>query len=85
MENRELLDHVIMVQTEYEELLDKIPTEEKMVRAQEEALIGLEPFEIQEIAQDALRNLPDGLEEHVDALFDVIYEAVSEAVDKARR
>ena len=68
-----------------DKIMDKVPTEEKALQMQETELFYLEPWEIQDIAQEALGNLPEGLEEQVDLLFDVIYDAVSEGLARARR
>jgi hypothetical protein len=81
-----LLDHLEKVHDEYEELIDKIPMEDKLIMSREEALaVTLEPWEISEITQAALNDLPENLEGHVDDLFDVVYEAILEALDRARR
>jgi hypothetical protein len=83
--SKELLDHAENVRDRYEVLVDKIPTEEKIIMAHEaEQTLGLEPWEISEIVQGALNELPEGLEDHVDTLFDVVYDAVAEALDRAR-
>jgi len=65
-------------------VMDKVPMEDTQHR-QEAELFYLEPWEIQDITQEALGNLPEGLEEQVDLIFDVIYEAVSEGLARARR
>jgi len=83
-EGKELLDHIEQVQENYVELVDKVPTEDKIIMSREEAS-GLEPWEISEIVQGALGNLPEGLDGYVDSIFDVVYGAVSEALDKTRR
>lgn len=83
--SKELLDHAENVRDRYEVLVDKIPTEEKIIMSHEaEQTLGLEPWEISEIVQGALNELPEGLEDHVDTLFDVVYDAVAEALDRAR-
>jgi hypothetical protein len=64
--------------------MDKVPMEDTQY-SQEAELFYLEPWEIQDITQEALGNLPEGLEEQVDLIFDVIYEAVSEGLARARR
>ncbi len=83
MEHRDLLDHLEQIQEDYGELVEKVPLEEKLIRAYESS--GLEPWEISEIVQQALNKLPEGLEDHVDHLFDVVYDAISVALDKTRR
>ena len=84
MKINDLLGHLEKVHDEYGELVDKIPMEDKLVMSREEALaVNLEPWEISEIVQGALSELPEG--SHVDNLFDVIYDAISEALDRARR
>jgi hypothetical protein len=84
--NKELLDHLEKVSDDYLQNVDKIPMGEKLVRAREEELrqaaIGLEPWEINDVVQQALNNLPAGLEAHVGSLFDVLYEAVAEGVSR---
>lgn len=65
--------------------MDKIPLEDKMVEMHTCELFYLEPWEIQDITQEALSNLPEGLEDQVDLIFDVIYDAVSEALQRAKR
>jgi hypothetical protein len=80
-----LLDHAEKVRDRYEVLVDKIPTEDKIIMAHEaEQNASLAPWEISEIVQSALAELPEGMEEHVDVLFDVVYDAVSEALERAR-
>jgi len=84
--SNDLLDHLEKVHDEYEVLVDKIPTEDKLIMAFEEELsVVLEPWEISEIVQGALRDIPEGLENHVDSLYDVIYDAILEALERARR
>ena len=84
MKSNNLLDHLEKVQEDYEVLVDKVPMEDKLAMSREEALaVNLEPWEISEIVQGALNELQEG--PHVDNLFDVIYDAISEALDKARR
>jgi hypothetical protein len=83
--SNDLLDHLEKVHDDYVELVDKIPTEDKLIMAHEEALeAGLEPWEISEIVRDALNDLPEGLEGHTDGLFDIVYDAISEALDRIR-
>lgn len=85
--NKELLDHLEKVSDEYLEMVDKIPTGEKLVRSREEEFrqqMGLEPWEINDVVQHALNSLPEGLEEHVGSLFDVLYDAVSEALARTQ-
>lgn len=85
MGNKDLLNHMEKVHDTYVDLVDKIPTEDKIIMSHElEESGGLEPWEISEITQAALNNLPEGLEDHVDALFDLVYDAISEALDKNR-
>ncbi len=89
--SKDLLDHMEKVHDDYPDLVDKddcfelpqISTEDKIIMAHEEP--GLEPWEISEIVQGALTDLPENLEDHVPALFDVVYEAISEALDRTRR
>lgn len=84
--SNDLLDHMERVHDEYEVLIDKIPTEDKLIMAFEEELsVVLEPWEISEIVQGALNELPEGLEDYVDSLFDVVYDAISVALERARR
>ena len=61
-----------------------LSTEEKLVLAHE-GPVELAPWEITEIVQDAMANLPQELNvEQVDLVFDVIYDAVSEALEHVR-
>ena len=84
--SNDLLDHLEKIHDEYEVLVDKIPTEDKLIMAfEEERSVVLEPWEIAEVVQSSLNNLPEGLENYVDSLFDVVYDAVSEALERARR
>ena len=81
-----LLLHLEEVHDEYVELVEKIPMEDKIILAHEEPVSGnLTPWEISEVVHEALNNLPEGLENHIDGLFDTIYDAVLEALDRARR
>jgi hypothetical protein len=83
--SNDLLDHLEKVHDEYTDLVEKIPTEDKLVMLHEEVSTDtLEPWEISEIVQGALNGLPEGLEDHVECLFDIVYEAVSEALDRVR-
>ena len=71
---------------EYKDMnpIDKTPIEDKFIAAHAEELRGLEPWEVSEIVHVALNELPEGLDEHTDALFDILYEAILEALDRAR-
>ena len=82
MKSNDLLDHLEKVRDDYEVLVEKIPMEDKLIMSREEALaVNLEPWEISEIVQGALGQV----DAPADNLFDVIYDAISEALDKARR
>ncbi len=83
--SNDLLDHMEKIQDDYLVLVDKIPLEDKLMASREEDLTGLEPWEISKIARGALHNLPAGLEGHTESLFDVVYGAISEALDQRRR
>lgn len=84
--SRDLLDHLERVHDDYVDAVGKVPLEDKVIIAHEEfSSNGLEPWEVSEIVQSALNDLPEGLEEHVDSLFDIVYDAISEALDRARR
>lgn len=83
--SNELLNHMERVQKDYVDAVDKMPTEDKLILSHEEALSDLEPWEISEIVQTALNDLPEGLEDHIDSLFDLVYDAISEALDRSRR
>lgn len=75
-----LQDNVVL--EEYE--IDPLSMEEKLVLAHSGA-VELAPWEITEIAQAAMSNLSQDLEvEQVDAVFDVIYDAISEAMERVR-
>lgn len=64
--------------------LDPLTTEEKLVTAHEQPF-ELEPWEITKIVQRAMSQLPvDTDVEQVDVLFDIIYEAISGALEQAR-
>ncbi len=84
MKGKALLDHMEKIHDDYEVLVDKIPLEDKLIASREESLKGLEPWEISEIVRASLNSLPPGLEDHVDSLFDVVYDAIAEALDKVR-
>ena len=67
--------------------LEKIPMEEKIIAAFEEesSHLTLEPWEISDIVTGALHELQHFLPaENVDVAFDVIYEAISEALRRGR-
>lgn len=85
--NKELLNHMEKIYDDYLVVIDKIPIEDKILASREEdvGLINLEPWEISEIVQEAFRRLPEGLEDYITDLFDVVYEAISEALDRTRR
>jgi len=62
--------------------LDPYTLEEKVIMSREESL-DLEPHEISRLVQKALKKLPafaDPKEE--DVAFDILYEVISEAVNK---
>ncbi len=62
---------------------DPLTTEEKIVLAHEKPL-ELESWEIIEVVQNALNELPPDFDvEQVDIFFDVIYDAVLEALERA--
>lgn len=84
--NKELLDRTEQVYEQYLDLVEKIPTEDKIIMAHEvqEENFGLEPWEISEIVQHSLNGLPDELTEHVDVLFDIVYDAVCAALDRVQ-
>ncbi len=64
--------------------IDPLSTEEKIVLAHD-GPVELAPWEISEIVQTALGDLPEGLEvEQVDVVFDVMYDAISEALERVR-
>ncbi len=64
--------------------LDPLTTEEKLVLAHE-GPIELPPWEITQIVQGAMSGLSENLElEQIDIVFDVIYDAVSEALERVR-
>lgn len=64
--------------------MDKVPMEEKLLMSRDASLFYLEPWEVQDIAQTAMSRLPEGLEDQVDLIFDVVYDAISEALERAR-
>ena len=84
MKGKALLDHAEKIQDDYEVLVDKIPMEDKLIAAREEEFAGLEPWEISEIVQESLNNLPEGLEKYIDNIFDIVYGAVAKTVDRVR-
>lgn len=64
--------------------IDPLTTEEKLISAHEEAL-ELPPWEITKIAQRAMSHLPEDFDvEQIDAVFDVVYEAISESIERLR-
>ena len=84
--NKNLLDHMEQVHGEYIDLVDKIPMEDKLIMSREELITTkLEPWEISEIVQGALHDFPEKLEDNEDLAFDVIYDAISEALERSRR
>ena len=86
MKGKALLDHMEKVHEDYEELVDKIPLEDKMIASREEEAKGLEPWEISEITQQHLNKLPNNVpSELVPDIFDLLYDAITEALDRVRR
>ncbi len=64
--------------------IDPLSMEEKLVLAHE-GPIELAPWEITEIVQDSMFTLSKDLGiEQQDLVFDVIYDAVSEALERVR-
>lgn len=71
-----------LVLEDYE--IDPLSTEEKVVLVHE-AAIELAPWQITEIVQSAMADLPQELNiEQVDVVFDVIYDAIYEALQQVR-
>lgn len=67
--------------------MEKIPMEDKIIAAAEERsrVLDLEPWEISEVVQGAMHELSPLLNsDTVDIAFDIVYEAVSEALTRAR-
>ncbi len=65
----------------YIEDVDKIPTEDKIMAMYEEESVPLTPWDIDVIVQEALAKLGDVITiGNTDKAYEVIYEAVSEAV-----
>jgi hypothetical protein len=85
MENEDLLEHMEQTHEEYLDLVDKIPTEDKIYLSREEIHNGLEPWEISELAQEVIAQLPESMRtDDTDALFNLVYETINEALDRAR-
>ena len=84
VDNNELLDHLEQIHGDYFETVDKIPTEDKISISLESPPGTLAPWEISEIVKSSLCNLPAEAQRYTDEIFDAIYEAVSEALDKSR-
>lgn len=81
MKNEQLLAHLEKVHDEYLDLVDKVPTEDKIMAAYEGPSAGLEPWEISEITQSVMSKLPESLRtDDVDILFDLIYDAITEGI-----
>ncbi len=73
-------DNVVL--EDYE--IDPLSMEEKIILAHA-GPVELAPWEITEIVQTAMANLPSDLGiEQIDMVFDVIYDAVSEALETVR-
>ncbi len=73
-------DNVVL--EDYE--IDPLSMEEKIILAYA-GPVELAPWEITEIVQTAMANLPSDLGiEQIDMVFDVIYDAVSEALETVR-
>ncbi len=80
----DLLERLEKATDEYIELVDKIPTEDKCFAAYKTESKTLEPWEISEIVEAAMRRLPDELGDYVPDVFDAIYEAVSDTLERIR-
>lgn len=64
--------------------IDPLSMEEKIILSHE-GPVELAPWEISEIVQTALADLSTSLEiEQVDIVFDVMYDAISEALERVR-
>jgi hypothetical protein len=86
MKGKALLEHMEKVHDDYEVLVDKIPLEDKLIASREEEAKGLEPWEISEITQQHLNKLPNEVSsELVPDIFDLVYDAITEALDRVRR
>jgi hypothetical protein len=68
----------------YIQEVDKIPMEDKILAMADEQRETLSPWEIDGIVQEALNKLSDLIPaEEVDAAYDVVYEAVQEAISRS--
>lgn len=71
--------------TEMSAWADPFTTEEKIIAAHEDVPGSLEPWAIAEITQTALSRIPpDFTTDDMDLLFDVVYDAISEALERSR-
>ena len=81
--SKDLLAHLEKVHENYI-VVEKIPMEDKILAAHEEDTPrGLAPWQVSEIVQEAIKRLPIELGEYNDEVFDIMYEAVSEALDSS--
>ena len=66
-------------------LVSKVPMEEKIVAAYEERVEVLSPWEIDGLVQEAMAQMPEDLtQEQREAVHDVMFEAITTALDNAR-
>lgn len=79
--NNDLLEHLEKIHNNISTAADKIVFD---IASHEEEQGTLEPWEISEIVKNSLSSLPEGTKEHTDEIFDIVYEAISEALDKVK-
>ena len=79
-----ILNQLEKTRDEYIELVDKVPTEDKILAAYEAESKTLEPWEISEIVESAMSTLPDELGDYVGDVFDAIYEAVADTLERVK-
>jgi len=91
MENNEDLKVLAQLQADQDliesfmEEVDKIPMEDKIIAAFEEEnrAVDLTPWDIDGIVQEALGKIQDVIEpDSTDLVYDVVYEAITEAVHR---
>jgi hypothetical protein len=81
-EYRDALNHLEEIFGRYC-TMDKVATEEKILLSQEEPKwLPLE--EIKGIVESYMNSLPEELSDHVDLIYDLLFDAVNEAIARVR-
>jgi hypothetical protein len=84
-EEREILEREMELFEEELCPVDKVPFEDKIIAAYDERAEVLSPWELENLVQESMAQLPDDLtQEQREDIHDVMFEAITSALDTAR-